>query len=406
MTKSLHFMMARRFFIAFTLLLLNFNGKSEGYRNVTISLLTASPGTELYSIFGHTAIRVQDPLNETDIVYNYGVFDFNTPNFGLKFLRGNLDYMLAANRYSDFFQSYLWEERSLFEQTLNLTSDQKEKIVRLLEENYLPENRYYRYSFLSDNCATRVRDIITKGISDTSVFERSKMTYPPLSYRQMLREFLKDFPWVDLGINLAMGLPSDKLTTTSEKMFLPEYMKEVTSESITRDGKPLVAESRTLLSDVKEPFQTVNFLTPISLFFALLTLSLIGYSSQKYSRIFCSAFYFSLGLLGIVLTITTFATSHPALRWNLNLLWALPLNIVFFRAAGKNSVSKLVRYYFIIIAIIAALLIVSWGNFPQQFHPAIIPILLTIITTATQISIQRYTPKKLHSAIKTKQQKN
>lgn len=385
--------MIKRVFILVSILISSFYCKSESYKNVTISILTASPGNELYSLFGHSAIRIQIPLKGIDVVYNYGVFDFNTPNFGIKFLKGNLDYMLAANNYNDFYQSYFWDERDLLEQTLNLSNAEKEKIISLLEENYLPANRYYRYAFLDNNCATRIRDIIEQGLNDQSVFNRASTNYPSMTYRQMLRSFLKSYPWVDFGINIALGLPADKITSNSEKMFLPEYMKQVAAGSKKLNGEPLVEETRTLLASVKEPYEAVNFLTPTSIFFAMLTLSLLGFSASNYSKIFCSIFYFALGVLGLVLTITTFITEHKAVQQNLNILWALPFNIIFFRAAGKSTINKIQRYYFIIIGIISIMLLASWGHFPQQFHPAIIPILITIVVTAVQISFQRYTPQ-------------
>ncbi|TCN70238.1 uncharacterized protein DUF4105 [Acetobacteroides hydrogenigenes] len=395
--------MIRRLLLVASILLSSIFLKAESYRNVSVSLLTVSPGTELYSLFGHSAIRIQDPLHGIDDVYNFGTFDFDTPNFGLKFVSGRLDYMLALNTFSQVYQSYLWEERAMTEQILNLTSDQKKKIISLLEENYRPENRFYRYAFLDDNCATRIRDVIEEGLSDSTVFSSAKTSYAQLSYRQLLKQFLTNYPWVDLGIDLAIGLPSDKVTNNREKMFLPEYMKQLVEASSLKNGEKLAIQSRSLLTDIKEPFETVNFITPISIFFAILTLSLIGFSAKQFSRIFSAIFYFSLGLLGIVLTLTSFATDHDALRNNLNLLWALPFNIIMFRAAGKKAISKFSRYYFFSVGIIALLLLALWGNFPQQFNNSIIPILLTIVVTSIQISIQRYVPlKEKGTAIKKK----
>lgn len=386
--------MTRRFLLFASILFSSIFLKAESYRNITVSLLTVSPGTELYSLFGHSAIRIQDPLQGVDEVYNFGTFDFDTPNFGLKFVSGRLDYMLAKNTYSQVYQSYLWEQRAMTEQVLNLTSDQKKKIIGLLEKNYLPENRFYRYAFLDDNCATRIRDVIEDGLSDSTVFSQAKTNYSKLTYRQLLRQFLTDFPWVSLGIDLAIGLPGDKVTDNREKMFLPEYMRQLVEASTLKNGEKLANETRSLLTDIKEPFETVNFITPISIFFAMLTLSLIGFSSKQFSRIFSSIFYFVLGVLGIVLLLTTFATDHAALRNNLNLLWALPFNIIMFRAAGKQTISKFARYYFLSAGFIAALLLVLWGNFPQEFNKALIPVLITIVVTSAQIGIQRYVPKE------------
>jgi hypothetical protein len=386
--------MTKRFLLIASILLSSIFIKAESYRNITVSLLTVSPGTELYSLFGHSAIRIQDPLQGVDEVYNFGTFDFDTPNFGLKFLSGRLDYMLAKNTYSQVYQNYLGEQRAMTEQVLNLTGDQKKKIIGLLEKNYLPENRFYRYAFLDDNCATRIRDVIEDGLSDSTVFSRAKTSYSRLTYRQLLGQFLTNYPWVSLGIDLAIGLPGDRVTANREKMFLPEYMKQVAEVSTLRNGEDLASETRSLLTDIKEPYETVNFITPISIFFAMLTLSLIGFSSKQFSRIFSSTFYFVLGVLGILLVLTSFATDHAALRNNLNLLWALPFNIVMFRAAGRQAISKFARYYFLSVGSVAALLLVLWGHFPQEFNKAIIPILITIVVTSAQIGIQRYVPKE------------
>lgn len=386
--------MIKRLLLVASILFSSIFANAESYRNVSVSLLTVSPGTELYSLFGHSAIRIQDPLNGIDLVYNYGTFDFDTPNFGLKFLSGRLDYMLAQNTYSQLYQSVLWEERSMQEQVLNLTVDQKKKVISLLEQNYLPENRFYRYAFLDDNCATRIRDVIEDGLPDSTIFSLAKTSYPKLTYRQLLGKFLTNYPWVGLGIDLAIGLPGDQETGNREKMFLPEYMRQVFAASNLKNGEKLVSETRPLLTDIKESYETVNFITPISIFFAMLTLSLIGFSSKPFSRIFSSVFYFVLGILGVVLTLTTFATDHAALKNNLNLLWALPFNIIMFRAAGMVAISKFARYYFIAIGTISALILALWGNFPQEFNKSIIPILITILVTSIQISFQRYSPKK------------
>lgn len=367
-------------------------GYSQSLKNTTVSLITFSPGAELYSLFGHSAIRINNPLTGDDRVYNFGTFDFGTPNFGLKFTSGRLDYMLAVNSYSEVYQNYLWEQREMSEQILNLDNAQKAKIIELLETNYLPENRFYRYDFLNDNCATRLRDIIEKATGDSSLFSRAQTSYSKLTYRQLLRQFLTDYPWVDLGIDLAIGLPGDKVTNNREKMFLPEYLRQVVAVSKLSNGETLVSESRPLLTDIREKFDSINFLTPLSIFFALLTLSLLGFSSRQFSRAFAGLFYFALGLLGIILTLTTFATDHAAMKGNLNLLWALPFHIVMFRAAAKRSISKFARYYFIGTGIIALYLLASWGRFPQEFNKAIIPILIAIVVTSVQICFHRYSP--------------
>lgn len=387
--------MFKRFIVLSAILCIGITAHAKSYKNTTISLLTVSPGTELYSLFGHSALRIQAPLEGKDLVYNYGTFDFDTPNFTMLFVSGRLDYMLAVNSYYQIYQSSFWEERALYEQVLNLNDEQKERIIQFLEKNALPENKLYRYDFLKDNCSTRIRDVIEYGLKDSAIFNQAKTSYPPLSYRQLLAPFLTNYPWVHFGIDLALGLPADKLTNNSEKMFLPDYMMAIFAQSKLANGESLVDDTRSILTQQREPIQTLNILTPFSVFFAILTLSLIGFSSRRYSRIFCASFFFIIGILGIVVALLAFATDHAAMRNNLNLLWAVPLNIIFFRAAGKKHISKISRYYFITIGILAIFLLTTWNVLPQHFNTAIIPILLTIISASTQISIQRYKPKEL-----------
>ncbi len=156
--KSLFFLLLLSFFClpgqAFTL--------SD---NAEISILTCSPGTELYSLFGHTAIRIHDPKNHYDQVFNYGTFDFQTPHFYLKYAQGLLPYQLTNTSFRNFMNAYLSEERSVFAQKLKLDSMQKQTLFDLLLDNSREENRFYLYNFLFDNCTTRSRDILLKSTS-------------------------------------------------------------------------------------------------------------------------------------------------------------------------------------------------------------------------------------------------
>ena len=172
--------------------------------SIRLSLLTCDPGEEIYSLFGHTAIRYEEPAKDIDVVFNYGLFSFNTPNFILRFSLGETDYQLGATDYDNFVSEYTLEGRNVHQQTLQLNDNEKAVLIHLLQENYLPENRVYRYNFFYDNCATRPRDIIEESI-------QGKIIYPPTpkdyskTYRDIVYQYCKGHPWSRFGIDLCTG---------------------------------------------------------------------------------------------------------------------------------------------------------------------------------------------------------
>ena len=177
-------------------------------KDATISILTCSPGNELYSLFGHTGIRVVDKANDMDIVFNYGTFDFATQGFYFKFARGLLPYQLSCSEFRRFLSSYIHDERSVYSQTLNLDSIQKQYLMDLLVENYEPANREYLYNFLYDNCSTRVRDIIEKSTGNQITWIAQPSTK---SFWNLLDEYLGRSPWIQWGIHTILGSPATAL---------------------------------------------------------------------------------------------------------------------------------------------------------------------------------------------------
>ena len=161
--------------IALILLFFSLSQSIRGQEdNIKVSLMTCAPGTEIYALFGHTALRYEDTARGEDWVFNYGMFSFNTPHFIYRFVKGETDYELGVTRYPYFEGSYAMRGSSVYQQTLNLTISEKQELRRLLEENYLPKNRVYRYNFFYDNCTTRARDIIEKCIEGKVVYSEGK----------------------------------------------------------------------------------------------------------------------------------------------------------------------------------------------------------------------------------------
>ena len=350
-----------------------------------ISLLTGSPGSELYSTFGHSAFRIQDKKQNMDIVFNYGTFNFNTPNFYMKFVRGQLDYMLSVEQYENFEASFKYENRSVTEQELNLTNTQKSSLISLLFENYQPENRNYKYDFFFDNCATRIRDIMIKAYGDDFHYQYpDSWVNSKLTFRNLIDMYLTLHHWSDFGIDIALGLPTDGVATPADYMFLPDYLAEgFELATIDHDGEmvPLVKNTKILLARA-DIAPEVFVITPVRLMWTLFILSAVlsFFSYKKGLNIhWLDVSYFSIiGLLGWVVVFLWFFTDHIATKDNLNVLWAVPLHFPVFLFWPKIPI-KIRMGYIWIFGILNLLILVLWVVFPQQYHVAFIPLILIIL---------------------------
>jgi hypothetical protein len=349
--------------------------------HLRISILTATPGEELYSTFGHSALRVTDSTNNSDIVYNYGTFNFDEPNFYFKFVRGKLPFYLSTDYFDNFILEYQQENRGITEQVLNLTCSEKYRINELLQENMLGPNRVYKYDFTFDNCTTRLRDLIEKTTDSTVHFgEALKMKE---TFRDLIYEYLNygDKQWSKIGIDILLGSKTDAIMKPREVMFLPDYLMK-TFDSSTIEARPLVAEKHALFKINYSPIEKDNLTHPLFIFTCLFVLiALLSYSKNFFIQKFLSAFdgflFFIIGLLGILLVFMWFGTDHIMCRNNYNLLWAWPTNIIaaFYIHSKKSWAKK----YFILYAVFNLILLGFWFFLPQHMNPALIPIILILI---------------------------
>ncbi len=378
--------MLKNAFCFFYILGIGLNAWSQNLSDqATISLLTGSPGTELYSTFGHSAIRVKDPANNLDIVFNYGTFDFNTTNFYLKFVRGKLLYKLSVGEFSNFEFGFKYENRSVTEQVLNLTNEQKNRLYRELIVNYKPENRYYKYDFFFDNCATRIRDIMPAVFKEDFVYN-----YPDswkssqMTFRNLIDLYLKHHHWSDFGIDLALGLPTDGIATPADYMFLPDYlMVGIGTATILRAGEevPFVLSEREIIPKKSQAPQ-VFLVTPVLLTSVILLLtawlSYIHLKRQKSGHWFNMIFFTLIGLIGWAVFLLDFATDHIATKQNLNMLWAVPFHFPVL-LLWKKFPASFRKGYVVTFMIINAIILIAWYWFPQNYHFAFMPLILAMI---------------------------
>lgn len=359
--------------------------------HLRISLITVSPGSDLYATFGHSAIRVIDSINGGDYVFNYGTFNFDTPYFYWKFTRGKLMYSLSVWDYSSFMTEYHEEKRKVWEQVLELSCADKEMIWQFLRNNYLPQNRDYKYDFLFDNCSTRIRDIFVRifgpGWQVANIVPRQA-----LSFREIINHYLKNKPWEKLGINLMFGKLTDDTVNRMQIMFLPDYlMKGIGNSKV--NGRSLVKKELVLY----DPGPVVNpsypfYLYPVFLFSLLAVFIILLSFNQQWplSRAVLPwidrCMFFLSGLLGFFLLFMWFGTDHQVCRWNFNLLWALPFNLIFSFYLHKNS--RGVKSYASLVILLNFILLIGWFVLPQQLPLAVIPLLSILVVRAWHILAQ------------------
>ena len=351
--------------------------------HLRISLLTCSPGEELYSAWGHTAIRVTDNVTGTDIVFNYGTFDDSDPDFYANFTKGLMVYALSAYPFSDFVKEYQYYGRGVIEQTLSLSCADKLRLFNALQENARNENRFYNYYFHTDNCTSRARDMIVKSAGNPVAF-KSIIPTPPPSYRNLIHVYLDNARqyWNKLGIDILLGANLDKKVTNDQAMFLPDYLMNA-FDSASIDNHSLVSSTQTVLSITAPQQKTLDLFRPVVIFslISLLIFVLSIYNSnrtKKFLAVFDTIFFLVLGLLGVLLVTLWIIRIDDVCRNNYNLLWALPTHLpaAFFITRNK----KWVKGYLSFVLLISILLLASWFWIPQQLNVAVIPILVILIT--------------------------
>jgi len=345
----------------------------------SISLLTCEQGDELYSIFGHSAVRIKDPVHKLDIVYNYGTFDFDTPNFYVKFIRGQLNYNLSVNRYRSFVGTYRRYERDVSEQQFVLDSTQKNKVYAFLQDNLKPENRNYRYDFFFDNCATRIRDIFPTSFPQEMRYTDT-LSQGAHSFRQYLDYYLRNSPWADFGIDFILGLPSDAPAGFQGKMFLPDYLRDGLKAS--QLGSVHLVSRDQLVYDAPDKVDGHTFWTPgVILWLLCLVYAIVSiFNWSNWAVRMMDVLLFGLaGFAGCFLLFMWFGTNHIATHQNLNLLWAFPLHLGLAVQFFRKGLTNFWWYYFWAVIIVNILLLVCWFWWPQQFHVAIIPIVVAML---------------------------
>jgi len=338
--------------------------------SVTISLLTCQPGTEVYNLYGHTAIRYCDKTRGLDLAINYGMFSFDKPNFVLRFVFGLTDYEMGIERFDDFCAQYAYRKRGIIEQQLNLTAQEKFAISIAIDKNYLPENRVYRYNYFYDNCTTRARDILTDNIQGKVTYKDAKRG--DVSYRSMTHLYNEQFPWARFGNDILLGVKADRNISAKQQQFLPDFLKEdfdnAEIENIDGTKRQLVAKTNTIVAPFTHDTDYGFPLRPIHCALILLAITIIISTLEIVFK--CRLWLYDLlllllvGLSGIVLTAMIFS-QHPTVNLNLQLLLLNPLPLLLAIPAFK-AVKKQQCKWFVCLGIVLIILFYI-GNIVQNY---------------------------------------
>lgn len=350
-----------------------------------ISLVTCAPGDDLYSIFGHTGIRLIDSARNIDVVFNYGTFDDSDPYFYLKFTRGIMRYSLSIWPYATFMEEYRYERRNVFEQVLALDCAGRQELARALFVNAQEANRYYDYQFHLDNCTTRARDMVTRYAGAPVRFNNILPAEHP-SFRNLIHSYLDKGrqPWSKLAIDLLLGAHLDAIVTNEQAMFLPDYLAKG-FDSAAAGAHPLVSQKRDLLA-MPDKAPAASWFAPGIIFSALLiivvALSLApSPAAQKAVNIFDRALFLLTGLLGVVMWLVWLTRVDNVCSNNWNTLWALPTHAAM---AFVNRKRPWVKAYWQITSGLLVALFVGWRWLPQEMNTALIPLLALLLIRSWQ----------------------
>lgn len=383
----LKFMSRLKYFIFCLFMGVAFSVQSQSTDSIRFSLLTCAPGTEIYSLFGHTAIRYENYTRRIDVAFNYGMFSFNTPNFIFRFVAGETDYQLGITPYSYFEAEYAMRGSSVYQQVLNLTQSEKERLLTILENNYLPENRIYRYNYFYDNCTTRARDKIEECIE-------GKVVYPDSlsgkSYRGIVHEFTAGSPWDEFGIDLCLGAEADKEINKRQQMFSPFYMKYYASNAYIVDAggtrRPLILDETKIVDVEPEEVQPGFVLSPLmcgALFLALCVV--MAWGQWKTQRIWWGwdiVLYGLQGLAGCIIAFLFFFSVHPTVGSNWLLILFNPIPLLYLPFMVYKAVKRKKDYYHVGNMVYLTLFITILPFCGQEFNLTVLPLALGLLVTS------------------------
>ncbi len=349
-----------------------------------VSLLTCSPGEQVYELFGHTAIRITDPAKGVDVVFNYGLFSFDTPNFVWRFVCGETDYLLGCTDFQYFIAEYGVRGSGVTEQVLALDSVQKNRIIEALATNALPKNRVYRYSFLFNNCTTKARDKIIDAVGGIVNYAASSVG-DTLTFRDIIHRHTVDNPWYQFGMDLLLGAPADEIAGRSGAQFAPFILLQEFADATVADGDSIMrlveSQNELLLPQQRESKR--NNLTPFNVSLLLLLFTFMVMLCERRSKrtfwLWDMLLMLLQALSGSILLFMVLFSQHPAVDCNWLLLWLNPLPFVLLPILLYRITKGLSMAFMWIQVAMPVLFIALSPILPQSFPTPIYICAVTVI---------------------------
>lgn len=347
----------------------------------SVSVLTIGPGESLNDAFGHNAFRIQDRALGIDVVYGYGEYDFDAPNFYLKFAQGKLNYLISRHNFLDIYNHYVRYNRTIKEQVLNLSAEERQGLIDYLENNYKPENRRYLYDFFYDNCATRIRDV-AEIVTKNDITFKTAENFEPKTFRTLIHDHVGLNTWGSFGIDIALGAVIDRDASAEQHMFLPKYIHTFFAHAKINETTNLVERSTTLY-EKKDTESPSNFLWSPLMIVGLISVLILfftykDYKSNSRNKYLDIVLFGLTGSIGVLLLLLWFATDHTATAQNYNVLWAVPLNIFVIAQVFKNQVKNWFKSYLKFLMIMLCLMTLHWLIGVQVFSIGLIPLMMAL----------------------------
>ena len=362
-------------------------GTKTSFEEAKVSIISIGEGSSLADAFGHTGVRVIS--NGNDIVFNFGVYDFSAPNFYSNFVKGRPVYKLAVQKYENFKEGYIYQNRYLVEHELNISEESKINIIDLLVNNSRPENKYYTYDYLRDNCSTRVADIL---IDDTNnKFRVDKLESKAIiTYRELIHEKISENSWAALGIDLCLGAIIDKKISVRETFFIPEKLMKYMDELMIDYSKP-ITKNIVFLPDSPSKYNEefpkpllVNLI--ISLLIILLTY--FNFRNNSWNRSIDFIIYLFSGFVGVLIIYLWFFSNHFASAQNFNFLWAFPFNLAVVFALIRKTPPMWTINFVKLNIILLILLFIHWTTGVQKYNITLLPIFISLLVRYSYLVIQ------------------
>ena len=368
--------------LAFTLIFFSFKiyaNELEDKSRYKISILSIGEGPSLVDAFGHTAIRIKDAELKNDVVFNFGVYDFNSPNFYSNFVKGRPEYKLGIQNYNNLIQNYIRQKRYIVEHQLNLDQNSIKIIIDLLVEKL--NDPYYIYDYFRDNCTTRAADIVIDKTNNK--FKDDKLESETVfSFRNLIHEKINENSWAALGIDLCLGAIIDKKINTRETFFLPEnlmnYLDLFEADIIKRNIIYSPESKISYQENLPSPL-LVNLILSL----IIVAVTIFNFKRNKWNKSLDILIFLISGSIGILIIFLWFFSNHFAGAQNFNLLWAFPFNFTLIFAIYKTKIPNWSIGYIKLLIILIILLFLHWITGVQKYNLTLLPIFIALLIRYT-----------------------